>query len=149
MSMSTYPIRSAARPRWALVALVVALGLVLAACGADGGDGGNGGNGGSGYKLKAAIINETSADVEASLNGGTPVTVPTCDAVVETFDLPDADWTLTVGGVTALESVNLESNLLGRNLTAEVQLNADSTVTINNISAGAFIQTPSKTGICN
>ena len=147
MSMSTYPIRSEARPRWALLALIVALGLVLAACGGD--NGGDGGNGGAGYQLKAAIINETSADVDASINDGTPVSVPTCDAVVQTFDLPDADWTLTVGGVTALESVNLESNLQGRNLTAEVQLNADSTITINNLAAGAFIQAPSKTGICN
>jgi hypothetical protein len=148
--MTTRPIRSAARRPGAPIALLLVLGLALAACG--GGNGNGNGGGPSGYKLRTAIINETSGPIEVSLDGdapGEPSTVESCRASLITYDQPDGDWVLTVNGLPALESVNLEANLIARNLVAEVNLNADNTITINNLAAGAFIQTPSQSGICN
>jgi hypothetical protein len=146
--MTTRPIRSAARRLAAPLALLLVLGLVLAACGGGGGNG----NGATGFKLRTAIINETAGPIEVSLDGaepGTPTTVESCRASLITYDQPDSDWVLTVNGLPALESVNLEANYIGRNLVVEVNLNSDNTITINNIAAGAFIQTPSQSGICN
>lgn len=145
--MTRRPIRSAARLA-APMALLLVLGLVLAACGGGGG----GGGGGAGYKLRTAVINETSAPIDVSLDGaepGTPTSVDTCDAELIEYDLPDGDWTLTVNGQPALESSKLDAIYQARNIIAEVDLQEDNTITINNISAGAFIQTPTKANICS
>lgn len=135
--------------RAAPLALILVLGLLLAACG---GDGGGGGGGGGAVKLRVAVVNQTQDTIQVSLDGaepGTPMEVEKCDAQVFTLDQPDSDWTLTVDGKPAIESVNLEANMQARNLIAQVRLNKNGELVVDNLSAGSSIQTPSKLGICS
>jgi hypothetical protein len=150
MSMSTRPIRSDARPTRAALALLLVLGLVLAACG--GGGGGGGGNG-TALKLRVAVVNETTGDIDVSLDAasgpGTPEALATCTAKVFTLDLPDEDWMLTVNGQTAIDSLNLEPIQEDKNLIAEVNANEDGTVTLESLQPGALMGVPAQAGICN
>lgn len=143
----TFPFET--RPRLAWLALVAVLGIVLAACG---GGGGGGGGGDEGLKLAVAVINETADDLTVSLDvGGEPgesQTLATCRGDVYTFTLPDGEWVLALNGQTAIDSFDLEANLIDRNLIAEVQANDDGTVTLTRISAGTQVTRPAQAGIC-
>jgi hypothetical protein len=138
-----------ARPRLALLALIAMLGLVLAACGG----GGNGGGGGGGALiLTVAVVNETTDDLAVTLDVGGVAeqeqTLATCKAEVYTFTLPDGEWLLALNGQTVVDSLELETNLVDRNLTAEVQANDDGTVTLTRVQPGSTVQKPAQAGIC-
>ena len=148
MSITARPFPFEARPRLIRLALVAALGVVLAACG-----GGGGGNGDvSGLGLNVAVVNETTDDLAITLDvGGEPgqaQTLATCKAEVYAFDLPDGEWVLALNGQTAIDSFELEANLIDRNLIAEVQANDDGTVSLIRISAGTQVSKPAQLGIC-
>jgi hypothetical protein len=149
MSTTERPIRSEARSRLIALMLVTALALLLlAACGGGGG----GGNGATALKLRVAVINETTEDLAISLDAtepGEPQMLETCKGEAYEFDLPDEDWVLTLNGQTVIDStVDLETNLLGRNLTAEVRANEDGTPTLTRIQAGSQVSRPAQLGIC-
>jgi hypothetical protein len=153
MSTTERPFRSEARsrlrPSALAAALVAALVVVLAACG---GGGGGGGGGDSALKLRVAVINETSDDLAISLDAtepGEPQTLATCRGEVYAFDLPEGEeWVLTLNGQTVIDSLDLEANLIDRNLTAEVQANEDGTVKLERIQAGSQVSRPAQLGIC-
>jgi len=148
MSTTARPLVSEARPRLLSLALVSLLAVVLAACGGNGG----GGGGDGGVMLVVAVVNETPDDLPVSLDsGGTPgepQILPTCKAEVYTFDLPDGEWVLSLGGQTVIDSFDLEANLVGRNLIAETQANEDGSVELIRISAGSQVTKPAQAGIC-
>ena len=142
------PIPSARRSAPALVAAAIALALILAACG-----GGGGGGGASAFKLRVATVNETAADATITLDvAGAPgeaQILETCRGRVFTFDLPEGeDWTMTINGEIAIDSVALDENMLDKNLVAEVTLLEDGTVEQESVSAGALIGPPAQSGIC-
>lgn len=138
-----------ARPRLALLALIAMLGLVLAACG---GGGGNGGGGDTAFILKVAVVNETTDDLAVTLDVGGVAeqeqTLATCKAEVFSFTLPDGEWILALNGQTAIDSLELETNLVDRNLTAEVQANDDGTVKLTRVQPGSTVQKPAQVSIC-
>lgn len=153
MSTTERPFRSEARsrlrPSALAAALVAALVLVLAACG---GGGGGGGGGDSALMLRVAVINETTDDLAISLDAtepGEPQTLATCKGEVYAFELPEGEeWVLTLNGQTVIDSLDLEANLIDRNLTAEVQANEDGTVRLERIQAGSQVSRPAQLGIC-
>jgi hypothetical protein len=148
MSTTARSFPSEARPRLVWVAVVALLSFVLVACG-----GGGGGGGGAGaLKLRVAVINETTEDLAISMDvdgaPGEPQMLATCKAEIYEFNIPDGDWVLALNGQTVIDSFELESNLLDRNLTAEVQANDDGTVTLTRIQAGSQVSRPAQLGIC-
>jgi hypothetical protein len=148
MSTTARPFPFEARPRPVCLALVAVLGVVLAACGGGGG----GGGGGTGLKLAVAVVNETTDDLAITLDVGgvseQAQTLATCKAEVYSFALPDGEWVLALNGQTVIDSFELETNLIDRNLIAEVQANDDGTVTLTRISAGSQVTKPAQLGIC-
>jgi hypothetical protein len=138
-----------ARPRLGLLALIAMLGFVLAACG---GGGGGGGGGDGALILKVAVVNETTDDLAVTLDVGGVAeqeqTLETCKAEVYTFTLPDGEWVLALNGQTVIDSFELETNLVDRNLTAEVQANDDGTVTLTRVQPGSQVSKPAQAGIC-
>lgn len=149
MSTTARPFHFEARPRPTRLALVAALGVVLAACG---GGGGGGDGDGTGLELNVAVVNETTDDLAITLEvGGEPgqeQTLETCKAEVYAFTLPDGEWVLALNGQPVIDSFDLETNLIDRNLIAEVQANDDGTVTLTRISAGTQVTRPAQVGIC-
>ena len=149
MSTTERPFPSEARPRLVWLALVAVLGVVLAACG---GGGGGGGGGDGALKLAVAVINETTDDLTVSLDvggeAGQVQTLATCTGEVYTFSLPDGEWVLALNGETVIDSFELETNLVDRNLVAEVQANDDGTVTLTRVNAGSQVTRPTQAGIC-
>jgi hypothetical protein len=149
MSTTARPFPSEARPRLAWLALVAVLGVVLAACG---GGGGGGGGGDGGLKLVVAVVNETTDDLTVSLDvggeAGQVQTLATCKAEIYTFTLPDGEWVLALNGQTVIDSFELETNIVDRNLIAEVQANDDGTVTLTRVSPGSQVSKPAQAGIC-
>jgi hypothetical protein len=147
MSTTERPSGYAARSRLRPLGLVAALGLVLAACG-----GGGGGGGESALKLRVAVVNETIDDLAISLDAaepGEPQLLPTCKGDVYTFDLPDGEaWVLSLNGEAVIDSLDLETNLLDRNLTAEVQANEDGSVQLIRVNAGSQATRPTQLSIC-
>jgi hypothetical protein len=143
------PIPSARRRGAALVAATIALALILAACGGGGG----GGNGATTFKLRAATVNETATDATVTLDvAGVPgeeQILETCRGRVFEFDLPAGeDWTMSINGQVAIDSLALEENQIDRNLIAEVTLLEDGTIELESLSAGALIGPPAQSGIC-
>jgi hypothetical protein len=143
------PIPSARRRGAALVAATIALALILAACGGGGG----GGNGATTFKLRAATVNETATDATVTLDvGGVPgeeQILETCRGRVFEFDLPAGeDWTMSINGQVAIDSLALEENQIDRNLIAQVTLLEDGTIDLESLSAGALIGPPAQSGIC-
>jgi len=136
------------------VALVVLLGLTLTACGGGGG-GGGGGNGGSSsdYSFKAAVVNETAGPIDVSLDTiegpGEPTSIESCTAQVLEYAIPLDDWTLMVGGQTAVDSLALDPNLIDKNLIADIVLKEDGTINVKRLAPGAIIGAPAAFGICN
>ena len=129
MSMTERPIPSGARPRSGPLAMLVVLGLVLAACGGGGG----GGDGSDTFTLRVAVINETEGPIDVSLDvagePGEPQSLESCTADVLAFEFPAfEDWVLTVNGQTAIDSTTFADNLFDRNLIAEVWAREDGTV---------------------
>jgi hypothetical protein len=142
------PIPSARRRGAALVAATIALALILAACG-----GGGGGGGATTFKLRVAIVNETATDATITLDvAGVPgeeQALPTCRGQVFEFDLPEGeDWTMTVNGEIAIDSLALEENQRDRNLIGEVTVLEDGTVEQESLAPGALIGPPAQSGIC-
>lgn len=141
------PIPSARRHGHALAAAAIALALILAACG------GGGGGGATTSKLRVATVNETAADATITFDvAGVPgeeQILETCKGIVFTFDLPEGeDWTMTINGEIAIDSLALEENQRDRNLIAEVTLLEDGTVEQESLNVGALIGPPAQSGIC-
>ena len=143
------PIPSARRRGPALAAATLALALILAACGGGGG----GGGGPTAFKLRVATVNETASDATITLDvAGVPgeeQILETCRGRVFEFDLPEGeDWTMTINGEVAIDSLALEETQRDRNLIAEVTLHEDGTVEQESLSVGALIGPPAQSGIC-
>lgn len=153
MSMTARPYPSSARPRRRGMAAILLFGFVLAACGGGGG-GGNGGDGNSsGYILHVAITNEVrsgpvDASVDTDLEVGEATSIDSCSAAVLEFPIPIDDWRLVVNGQTAIDSTQMDANLIDRNLIAEVIANDDGTVTQKSLAIGGGIGAPAQAGIC-
>ena len=153
MSMTARPYPSRARPRRREMVAILLFGFVLAACG-GGGVGGNGGGGNtSGYMLRVAIINEVrSGPVDASLDTdlevGEATSIDSCSAKVLELPIPLDDWRLMVNGQTAIDSTQMDANLIDRNLIAEIVANDDGTVTEKSLAIGGGIGAPAQAGIC-
>ena len=152
MAMTTRPAQSSPRPRRASIALVLMAGLALSACG-GGGNGGNGG-GSTSNTLRVAVVNEVrSGPVDASVDTpsetGEITSIESCKAQVLELPIPDDDWTLMVNGQVAIDSTQMDPNLEGKNLIAEVTANDDGTVTQKSLAVGALIGAPAQAGICN
>jgi hypothetical protein len=152
MSITARSFRFHARPRHAGLALVATFALVLTACGGGGGGGGNGG-GTSDYTFKAAVVNETEGPIDVTLDTagvpGDPTTLESCTATVVEYAIPLDDWTLTVGGQTAVDSLAMDKNLIDKNLIADITLKADGTIDLKRLAPGAIIGAPAAFGICN
>ena len=143
------PIPSARRRGPALVAAALALAVILAACGGGGG----GGNGATTFKLRVATVNETPTDATITLDvAGVPgeeQILETCRGRVFEFDLPEGeDWTMTVNGEVAIDSLAIADNLRDRNLIGEVTVLEDGTVEQESLTTGALIGPPAQSGIC-
>jgi hypothetical protein len=122
--------------------------ILLAACG-----GGGGGGGAAAFKLRVAVTNEAPEAASVSLDvagaPGEPQTVESCKGAALTFDLPEGeDWTLAVNGEPAIDSLQIDPNLIDKNLIAEVWIHADGTVEQKSINPGALIGPPAASGIC-
>ena len=145
------PIPSARRRGHALAGMAFACALILlAACG-----GGSGGGGDAAYKLRLAMVNETPAAISITFDvdgePGEPQSLDTCKATMLTFDLPadPATWTVTVDGETAVDSTQLDPNLIEKNLIGEVTVLEDGTLEITeDIQPGALISPPAASGLC-
>jgi hypothetical protein len=153
MSMTARPYPSNARPRRSVMAAIVLLAIVLAACGGGGGGGGNGDGNSSGYMLRVAVTNEVrSGPVDASLDTdlepGEATSIDSCSAKVLELAIPLDDWRLVVNGQTAIDSTQMDPNLIDRNLIAEVVANDDGTVTQKSLAIGGGIGAPAQAGIC-
>jgi hypothetical protein len=124
--------------------------ILLVACGGGGG----GGGGASAFKLRMSTVNETAdaATVTFDVAGepGEPQTLESCRATLYTFDLPEGeDWAMTINGNIAVDSVQLDPNLLDANLIGEITVNEDGTIEITEeIVRGALITPPAASGIC-
>ncbi|HEX5579477.1 MAG TPA: hypothetical protein VFY43_07420 [Candidatus Limnocylindria bacterium] len=145
------PIPSARRRGHALAGMAFACALILlAACG-----GGGGGGGDATYKLRLATTNETPAAATVTLDvdgePGEPQTLDSCTGTVYTFDLPadPATWAVTINDEIAIDSTQLDPNLIDKNLIAAVVINEDGTIEFpTEVVAGALISGPAATGIC-
>jgi hypothetical protein len=129
---------------------VVALSVLLAACG--GGNNGGGGGGGE-LAMKIAIVNKTDADATVSLNTvdgptGDPQTVESCDAAVVTFPLPFEDWTLMINDQVAVDSLELDPDLIDQNLIGTININEDGSLETKTLKVGRVQQQPAQLGIC-
>ena len=146
--MTARPTLPTSRHRTTTLAVVAILGLVLAACGGGGG-GGNGDE--SGFVLTIAIVNETEGDLSVSLDSiepGEPVVVASCTARVETFDIPIDDWQLTYNGEPVVDSLEMDPNLLDRNLIARIDAKPDGTFNHHTLAVGRNIGAPAAAGLC-
>jgi hypothetical protein len=100
-----------------------------------------------------ATVNETASDATITLDvAGVPgeeQILETCRGRVFEFDLPEGeDWTMTINGEVAIDSLALEETQRDRNLIAEVTLHEDGTVEQESLSVGALIGPPAQSGIC-
>ena len=146
------PIPSARRRGHALAGVAFACALILlAACGGGGG----GGNGDAAFKLRLATVNETAAAISVTFDvdgePGEPQSLDTCKATLFTFDLPadPSTWAVTIDGETAVDSTQLDPNLIEKNLIGEVTVNEDGTIELTeDIQPGALISPPAASGIC-
>jgi len=151
--MTARSFRFHARPRGAGLALVAALGLVLAACGGGGAPNG-GGPATSDFILKVAVTNELrSGPIDVSLDTpegpGEPTTIESCKAARVEYPIPLDDWTLMIDGQTAIDSLSLADNLFEKNLIAEYRINEDGSLTEKvAVQAGSDINVPAQLGIC-
>jgi hypothetical protein len=135
----------ARRPR--LGVAVVALGLLIAACG-----GGNGGGGDRAFLLRLAFTNESEETATVQLNSGEtqgePQEVESCKARVLTFTMPTTEWVIAVNGETAIDSLEYQPNELDQDVAARLQLNEDGTFTLESFLPGSNINAPPALGIC-
>ena len=146
------PIPSARRRGHALAGMAFACALILlAAC--SGGSGGGGGD--AAFKLRLATVNETpeTATITFDVDGepGEPQELDTCKGTLLTFDLPadPATWAVTINDNIAVDSTQLDPNLIDKNLIGEVTVQEDGTIEITeDIQPGALISPPAATGIC-
>ncbi len=146
------PIPSARRRGHALAGMAFACAIILlAACGGGGG----GGDGDAAFKLRVAATNETaeSATVSLAVDGtaGEPQTLESCKGKAFEFDIPadPATWTLMFNDQVAIDSTQLDPNLIDKNLIAGVLLHEDGSVEITDeVQPGALIGAPSASGIC-
>lgn len=146
------PIPSARRRGHALAGMAFACALILlAACGGGGG----GGNGDAALKLRLSTVNETlePATVTLDVDGepGEPQTLDSCKGTVFVFDLPfdPATWAVTINGEIAIDSTQLDPNLIDKNLIGEVLILEDGTIEVTEeITPGALIGAPAQSGIC-
>lgn len=145
------PIPSARRRGHALAGVAFACALILlAACG-----GGGGGGGDAAYKLRLATVNETpeAATVTLDVDGepGEPQTLDSCKGTVFVFDLPadPATWAVTINDEIAVDSTQLDPNLIDKNLIGAVLVHEDGTVEVTEeIVPGALIGATAQSGIC-
>jgi hypothetical protein len=124
--------------------------ILLAACG-----GGGGGGGDAAFKLRLAITNETpdAATVTLDVDGepGEPQSLDSCKGQLFTFDLPadPATWTVTINDQIAVDSTQLDPNLIDKNLIGSALVHEDGTLEITEeIVPGALISPPAQSGIC-
>ena len=146
--MTARPTLPTSRRRTTTLAVVAIFGLVLAACGGGGG-GGNGDE--SGFVLTIAIVNETEGDLSVSLDSiepGEPVVVASCTARVQTFDIPIDDWQVTYNGESVIDSLEMDPNLLDRNLIARIDAKPDGTFNQHTLAVGRNIGAPAAAGLC-
>ena len=115
------PRQPARRPR--LGVAVVALGLLIAACG-----GGSGGGGDRAFLLRLAFTNESEETA--------------------TVQLPATEWVIAVNGETAIDSLEYQPNELDNDVAARLQLNEDGTFTLESFLPGSNINAPPALGIC-
>jgi hypothetical protein len=133
--------RPSGRTRPALA--VVALSLLLAACG-----GGENGGGDGAYALKVSFGNQTDAPAELVFNDGEPITVESCRGGVYTFEMPETDWVLTVNGETAIDSLNQDPMDLDNNAIARLWLREDGTIDLQAFEPGSNVTPPATLSIC-
>ena len=146
------PIPSARRRGHALAGMAFACALILlAACGGGGG----GGGGDAAFKLRLAVTNETpeTATVTLDVDGepGEPQTLDTCTGTTLTFERPadPATWAVTVNDEIAIDSTQLDPNLIDKNLIGGILVHDDGTIEITpEITPGALISGPAASGIC-
>ncbi len=137
------------RRPWPLVIPFAAVALLLASCG--GGNGGGGGGGGD-ISIKLAVVNKTAADVNVSLDTtepGEPTVVASCKASLVTMPLPAEDWTVVIDGNVAIDSLELEPDLIDVDLIGEMIVNEDGTFEQKELRAGRVKQQPANLGVCN
>lgn len=145
------PIPSARRRGHALAGMAFACAIILlAACG-----GGGGGGGEAAFKLRLATTNETAeaATITLDVDGtpGEPQTIESCKGAALTFDLPadPSTWTVTINGDVAVDSTQLDPNLIDKNLIGSVLVHEDGSIEITEeITPGALIGPPAASGIC-
>ena len=145
------PIPSARRRGHALAGMAFACAIILlAACG-----GGGGGGGEAAFKLRLAVTNETTEPltVTVAVDGepGEPQTVDTCKAALLTFDIPadPGTWTVSLNDEVAIDSTQLDPNLIDKNLIGSVRMNEDGSIEYpEEVQPGALISAPAASGIC-
>jgi len=145
------PIPSARRRGHALAGMAFACALILlAACG-----GGGGGGGEAAYKLRLATTNETAEPITVTVAvdevPGEPQTLETCKATLFTFDIPadPGTWTVSVNDEVAIDSTQLDPNLIDKNLIGSLRVNEDGSIELpEEIQPGALISPPAASGIC-
>ena len=145
------PIPSARRRGHALAGMAFACALILlAACG-----GGGGGGADAAFKLRLAITNETAESATVTLAvdevPGEPQTLESCKATVFTFDIPadPGTWTVSVNDEVAIDSTQLDPNLIDKNLIGSLRVNEDGSFEFTEeIQPGALISQPAASGIC-
>jgi hypothetical protein len=145
------PIPSARRRGHALAGMAIACALILlAACG-----GGGGGGGDAAFKLRLAITNETAEPANVTLAvdevPGEPQPLESCKAALFELDIPadPGTWTVSINDQVAIDSTQLDPNLIDKNLIGSARLNEDGSVEIlEEIQPGALISPPAASGIC-
>jgi hypothetical protein len=145
------PIPSARRRGHALTGVAFACAIILlAAC-----SGGGGGGGDAAFKLRLAVTNETAAPIAVTLDvdgtPGEPQTLESCKAKAFTFDIPadPATWTVNVDGEIAIDSTQLDPNLIDKNLIGSLWVNEDGSFEMREeITPGALIAPPAASGVC-
>jgi hypothetical protein len=139
------------RPTQSLIrcaAAIVAVALLLAACGGDStGDGGS-------HTLHAMVVNASDADVTISYTGDEPAedqTQATCSA--DTHDYPVSDpFVIAIDGETVIDSdVDLPDGIPNdgeSDLIVRIDVAKDGTLSFDEVRPGSGLQKPSRAGYC-
>ena len=94
-----------------------------------------------------------AATVTLDVDGepGEPQTLDSCKGTVFVLDLPadPATWTVTINDQIAVDSTQLDPNLIDKNLIGAVIVKEDGTVEVTEqIVPGALIGATAQSGIC-
>ncbi len=145
--MTTRPSRRRSGAVAGATALTLLLSVVLAACG-----GGGGGDGDRvGVTLNILVVNrQRDAQANASLSDGRTGDEPVeaCKSRNYQFTEVVEPFQVLVNDEVVIDSAELESNLIGRNLAAFINVQQDGTVELNEVRAGRPFTGPPALGIC-